>query len=87
LRISEYRFLSRIFGSQKVVVTGEWMNSIMVGFIIFILLYYYYVNEIIECMASKRNTYKILFAKSEDNRTFWRPFISLDVVKMPPFED
>lgn len=38
-------------------------------------------------MASKRNTYKLLFAKSKDNRTLWRPFISLDVVKMQPFEE
>jgi len=36
--MSEYRFLSRIFGSQNVVVTEDWMNSIMVVFIIFILL-------------------------------------------------
>jgi hypothetical protein len=38
-------------------------------------------------MASKRNTYKTLFAKSEENRTLWRAFISLDAVKIQPFED
>jgi hypothetical protein len=73
--MSECRFLSTIFGSQKVAVTGDWMNSIMMGFIIFISWH------------QKGICIKTLFAKSEETRTLWRPSISLDVVQMLPFED